>query len=814
MIFGSLLARFDGASAQSDGGYLARCPAHTDSRPSLRIWRGDDQKVRITCRAGCDTADVIAAVGLTWPDLFDSSGPGSTVSAEAPALVSGDVVAELAAYLEAAKLRQENTAAASYLLRRFGLTVDQAASLGVGFDDDSEHLFRFPYRSRPFLAYPRVVVPLVGFDGIARGAQGRDISGECPMRWVGLSNPDGQRWAAYGHFKGAGGYPVVVITEGPGDGLTAAALGYDVILIRGAALAANPELCEEIANGVRGRLVIAAGDNDLAGKRFNEALAAGLRPFGISVRALEIPDVAPRADITKWRESDPAGFPIAFHSAIRNAPIVAPQEVSRSTGPEADDTAGRAVDSPAETAVAVVEQLAQRYGASDVLNAHVLAALHPGRIKYTAGLGFMAWNGRFWESGDTRVRQLIHQVGAALGEAAAEAGGDAGKGLRRVAKGFTVTRHINDLLRELRAVPDVYAETGDFDARPDLLNFANGVVDLRTGAFGPHDPAHMLTYALDIEYKPEAKCPRWSAFLAEIFEQDPDLVPYVQRLVGYAITGHTSEQAFAVLWGKGANGKSVFTDTLTHVFRAVSRTTPFATFEERASGGIPNDIAALHGSRLVMASEGESGRPMSESVLKRLSGKDMISARFLNREFFEFKPSFLIMLATNHKPRFRGQDEGLWRRVKMIPFRRYFAPHERDTNLDVALMAEAEGIAAWAVAGSVSWFAAGLDDPPVIKEAVKEYKETSDALAGFFPGELVPESGASMAGNEAFSVYLDWCEAENLPDRERWKRTTFYSAMEERGIGKSRNAKGVVLVGVRSAHERPGGSGIFGKDEQ
>jgi putative DNA primase/helicase len=287
----------------------------------------------------------------------------------------------------------------------------------------------------------------------------------------------------------------------------------------------------------------------------------------------------------------------------------------------------------------------------------------------------------------------------------------------------------------------------------------------------------------------------------------------MQRLIGYGITGYTDEQCFAVLWGKGANGKSVLTDTLSTVFGTITKTTPFATFEEKQGGGIPNDIAALRGARFVMASEGESGRPMSEAVLKRVTGKDMVSARFLRQEFFEFKPSFLLMLATNHKPKFRGQDDGLWRRVKMIPFKRFFAPHERDHDLDKKLMTEAQGIAAWAVRGAGLWFAEGLSDPETISKATTEYKETSDTLAGFFPGILVAEDGARLDGAEAYNSYRDWCEAEGLPSKEVWSRRAFYSAMEERGIQRVRVSKGMALVGIRLASSTvKAGPGIFASD--
>jgi putative DNA primase/helicase len=207
---------------------------------------------------------------------------------------------------------------------------------------------------------------------------------------------------------------------------------------------------------------------------------------------------------------------------------------------------------------------------------------------------------------------------------------------------------------------------------------------------------------------------------------------------------------------------------------------------------------------------------MSEAVLKRITGKDEISARFLRQEFFTFKPTFLLMLATNFKPKFRGQDEGLWRRVKLIPFTRFFAPEERDHTLDRKLLAEAEGIAAWAVKGAMAWFRDGLQDPAYIIDATKDYRRTSDALAGFFPGvlEFTDAEAHELTAGQAYQAYTHWCEAEGLPARERWTRRTFLDAMAERKVQRKNTTKGVALVGVRIAADHadaPDGPGIFGE---
>ncbi|QPB09572.1 DNA primase [Streptomyces phage Sycamore] len=804
MEFRTVLGHFTDVAEQSDGGYLALCPAHNDSRPSLRIWRGDDNKVRVTCRVGCKFPEIVKAAGLRQVDMFDATGDGMTVPKEPPAMVGSAHTAALSMYVDATagKLWDFSApgadAARSYIVERFGLNEDTAAELELGFSADVPMAFI----KQAFTSYPRLTVPLMDFDGIPRGLQGRDLSGKCPGRWVGLSNPRGHRWALYGVFRGSGGYGATIVTEGPSDALTAVALGYDVVFVRGASLAASPELVAELAAGLKGTQVIVAGDNDAAGNTFTERLSKGLAEHGIDVYALSIPRAGD--DLNGWRMRDPEAFPSAFHRAVQSAKLPRAaaaanesREISVRTG--ADSVS---VDEGNEAA-RIIAGLIAKYDQSDAMNAHALVAWTNGRIRHAPGLGYHVWDGRVWIQSDRMVRQEIHRMGAALVLA----------GATKESRGFTMTTNIDNLMKELRSVPSVAVEADEFDGRPDLLSFRNGVVDLRTGELRPHDMADMLTTTLPVDYDGTARCPRWEQFITEIMPGMPDMPGYLQRLTGYGITGHTSEQCFAVLWGKGANGKSVYAETLSSIFGDITTTTPFATFESKnGGGGIPNDIAALRSARLVMASEGESGKPMSEAVLKRLTGKDRVTARFLNKEFFTYQPTFLIMLATNHKPSFRSQDEGLWRRVKLIPFKRYFAPHERDYDLDAKLMAESAGIIAWAVRGAIEWYANGLQDPGAVKNATKEYRETSDTLAGFFPDLLRPTGDLNRVdGTDAYNAYRDWCEAEGLQSKEVWSRTMFYRALEERGVQRTRTSKGQALIGVTLDSKEPEGPGIFAK---
>lgn len=307
-----LLSRFRDVTEQHDGGYLMRCPAHGDSRPSLRLWVGADAKARITCRAGCDSEKVVTAAGLTWRDMFDVSGQTLVVPTERPQLVGADPLAALNAYAYRTSRAYAGSDAERYASRRFGVQPEQAETLGLGCDPGHGCTHTGPM----YRAHPRLTVPLRDFSGKPHGLQGRDLSGRCPGRWLSLTNPTGARWGQYGVLRGWGGAPQAIVCEGPGDGLTAASAGYTAVVIRGASLAANPELMAELTAGLADYHVFVAGDADPAGQAFNAAVAAGLQR---EARAITLPNLGAKADLTDWRERDPGAFPAELRAAIEAA---------------------------------------------------------------------------------------------------------------------------------------------------------------------------------------------------------------------------------------------------------------------------------------------------------------------------------------------------------------------------------------------------------------------------------------------------------------------------------------------------------------
>jgi putative DNA primase/helicase len=341
-----------------------------------------------------------------------------------------------------------------------------------------------------------------------------------------------------------------------------------------------------------------------------------------------------------------------------------------------------------------------------------------------------------------------------------------------------------------------YVEWGDdvaLDADPMLLGCANGVVDLSTGLLRPGRRADLITKSTGLSFDASAPCPRFESFLDEIFDGDKDLVCFLRRAFGYTLTGQTCEQIMLLLHGAGANGKSVLVEALKSVLGTYATTTPFSTFEEKRRNEATNDLAALAGARLVAASESEETSGLNESRIKRLTGGDDVTARFLFQEFFTYTPTFKIWLALNHKPVVRGSDDGIWRRLLLVPFEVSFRGRE-DPHLLDTLRAEAQGILSWGVQGCLEWQVGGLEPPEKVKSGTDEYRQESNLVGQFLGDWLEIAEGASIPSTRLYRAYQAWCLQNGV---RPWSHVRFARRLTELGIKRDRNRHGSIYIGLR-----------------
>ena len=338
------------------------------------------------------------------------------------------------------------------------------------------------------------------------------------------------------------------------------------------------------------------------------------------------------------------------------------------------------------------------------------------------------------------------------------------------------------------AQSDLPARPSDFDSDPWSLNCDNGVLDLRTGKLLPHNPNQRITKIAGAAYDPGAKCPLWLRFLDRVFDHDQVMMDYIQRVVGYSLTGLTIEQCLFFLYGAGSNGKTVFCETLAAMLGDYARKTPTDTLMAKYfDNHIPNDLARLPGARVVLAAELVEGKRLNESLVKDLTGGDRITARFLHREFFEFIPTFKILMYGNHKPAIRGTDEGIWRRVRLIPFTVTIPEGERDLSLTQKLRAELPGILAWAVSGCIAWQQAGLKTPAPVTLATSEYRAEQDLLAAFLEACCVIGPEYKVTAGELYTAFKAWAIENGEPERSQ---TRFGGALSERGISTKERQSG------------------------
>ena len=355
-----------------------------------------------------------------------------------------------------------------------------------------------------------------------------------------------------------------------------------------------------------------------------------------------------------------------------------------------------------------------------------------------------------------------------------------GKGLKIWARKSESTAKINAALTLAKAM--MKEDYEEFDRDQYLLCCENGVIDLQTGNLRPGRPEDLIHFYTKIKFDPSAKCYRWKQFLEEIFLGNQEFIDFIQKTVGYTLTGDVSEECFFICNGKGANGKSTFLGILYKLLGDFSHSASASTFKDHyGNDPIPLDVAHMCGKRLINCIEIKENATMNEEKVKALTGGagDILKGRFLFGDEFYFSATHKIWLSVNHLPKIKGTDDGIWRRIRLIPFNVCFPPHKRDTKLIKKLEAELPGILNWAVEGCLRWQKEGLTPVDAVNKVTESFRKDSDVVAQFLKDCTIINPKEKTQASELYQAFCNWCEKvgeTSLTLRE------FSTRMQDRGI--------------------------------
>ncbi len=415
---------------------------------------------------------------------------------------------------------------------------------------------------------------------------------------------------------------------------------------------------------------------------------------------------------------------------------------------------------------------------------------HGANVRYCHTLkGWLVWDGQRWKpDSNGEVVRLVKSTMVRQYENAERI-----EDIKHATKALEV-RAFMQTLQDAQSELPIAIAVEELDRDGWLLNVANGTVDLRTGKLRPHDRNDLVTKLCPVEYDESAECPRWTQFLREVFASHLDLVPFVQRAIGYSLTADVREECLFLMYGEGRNGKGVFIKTIASVLGDYAGTSDFsALLALRDEGGPKDGVANMRGQRFVACQESPEGAQLSEALIKTLTGGDLVRARRLYENSYEFLPTAKIWMATNHKPQIKGTDTGIWSRPKLLPFVECFEGRE-DRSLKTTLQAEAPGILAWAVRGCLEWDRGGLAFPESVLRATAEYRRESDRLGRFI--EECCETGEyfTARARHLYTAYRKWTvdTGETV-----LTETAFGRQITMRGVGKDHDGKGTFYQKIR-----------------
>jgi len=418
---------------------------------------------------------------------------------------------------------------------------------------------------------------------------------------------------------------------------------------------------------------------------------------------------------------------------------------------------------------------------TDLGHARRLVEVAHDRLRYVSvWRRWLAWDGRRWrlDTTSTADRLMMVVTRRVTQEAEALANDDKSKPARvRAALRAESATAIAGALRLASADATIGVTPDDLDADPFLLNVANGTLDLRTGQLHPHNPADLITKVTRGAYRADATGTAWAEFLQRV-QPDQTMRVYLARLMGHMLEGRITEHVLPILYGEGANGKSTFVAAILAALGDYADAADPSLLMARSFDAHPTGVADLFRLRLALLHEADDGRHLAEGTVKRLTGADRLKARRMREDFWSFDPSHTFVMLTNHRPQVTGDDEGIWRRLRLIPWDVVIPVEERDGDLTDRLTAEADAVLGWLISGYLDWRAQGLAEPALVTGATANYRSDSDVLGEFL--EQCCHTGAMFSVNSTalFTAWSKWCATEGQP---AGTHTAFALAMKRRG---------------------------------
>lgn len=719
----------------------AKCPCHDDKNASLTIsYNSKEEKTILYCHAGCNTRDILDSVGLKMSDLYDqplqqdSKSNGNIEKIYKFFDENGDLAYEKIRFKgkKFSHRRYENGVEVWGLSEGvYTETFPGSNSYSMKDRPGAKELW-FPEREHILYNLPNLI------EGVKNGQTVYIVEGE----------KDADNVIKRG-----------LIATTTSIGATKGDLGKKWL--------------KSFNKYFKGANVVLVPDNDKPGMAFMDHVAKQLKSVANSVKIIELPGLATKGDISDWLE---AGNDIYDLNNIVEKTL------------EYVDFKGNII---------------YDYNWSDVGNAERLIALHGKDLKYNVNDGkWYVWNGSYWEKDvnfkvDNLYRSVLRRFQSAIPTIDLVDENETKKA-REKANAFVLRNEtdgkIKATINQAKTFNNISFVESDMDDY--LLNTPKETINLRDLSQKQHDRKDLITQVAGVNCNPNTECPNWLAFLNRIFCGDQELINYVQKAVGYSLTGDMTEQCLFMLWGGGANGKSTFVKALEDIMGTYSATIKGETLmESKGQEGARGDLARLTNKRVVIASELQEGQVFNEPLLKVLSAGETLPVRFMYQEEFMLKPKFKLWIMTNKKPKVKGNDHGIWRRWRMIPFKYKFTEKEKDPNFyEEKLKPELEGILLWAITGYQMWKEQGFEAPEEVKEAVEDYKMDMDQVARFIEDCCVTGEKQECTGREMYDEYVNWC----INEGEQYKMTNHKLArdLKEKGFINKRRTSGKYWVGI------------------